>query len=330
MHQYDFNEGLWSPLVPSGTVPGIRSCPAWTKVPSGALSGSSFPSLTNHSSSVYVFGGYDGVNRMNDLWEFCCDTNKWSAVPTIGQAPSPRYFHSCVIFGEFMYSFGGFNGTDRLSDMHILDFKTNCWSLMDTYGDVPSGRSSFVAHVYGNSLFVFGGYNGQVVLSDAFEFCFESVVIPPPVLLDDLRGLINNQTFSDVTFIVGGRPIYATRAHLAVRSDHFRAMLFGGMRESTVGSEIVIPDVQHEVFLKLLEYVYTDGVTDLSPELGVPLLIASEQFLMNRLKGLCENAVSRGITTDNVISVFITAHRHRATGLKDICLQYIKIGRAHV
>ena len=33
---------------------------------------------------------------------------------------------------------------------------------------------------------------------------FEPVVIPPPTLIDDLRRLMNNREFSDITFIVDG------------------------------------------------------------------------------------------------------------------------------
>jgi BTB/POZ domain-containing protein 9 len=49
----------------------------------------------------------------------------------------------------------------------------------------------------------------------------------------------DNRELGDVTFIVEDRPVHANRAHLAVRSEHFRALLYGGMRESKI-SEIPI------------------------------------------------------------------------------------------
>ncbi|CAN0521844.1 unnamed protein product, partial [Ectocarpus sp. 8 AP-2014] len=55
-----------------------------------------------------------------------------------------------------------------------------------------------------------------------------------------MRKLVNNRELSDVTFIVDGFPVYASRVHLALRSEHFRAMLYGGMRESEKGAEIEI------------------------------------------------------------------------------------------
>jgi len=54
------------------------------------------------------------------------------------------------------------------------------------------------------------------------------------------------------------------KVHLAARSEHFCAMLYGGMRESTC-KEIEIKGVSYEVFLAMLEFLYTDTVSDISP-----------------------------------------------------------------
>ena len=228
------------------------------------------------------------------------------------------------MYRDCMYTFGGYNGSERLNDMHCYSFDTKRWTLLETAGDIPSGRSSLVAQVYQNALYVFGGYNGHVVLNDFYEHRFEPVAIPPPTLTEDLRKLIDNSEFSDITFIVDGKPIHATRAHLAVRSEHFRALLYGGMRESTESSgEVVVRDVGYDVFLKMLEFLYTDSVTDITPQLAVPLLIASERYLLERLKGLCEDSIQKSITEANVVSIFMAAHQHNAAGLKEICLDFI-------
>ena len=47
-------------VIFSGTIPSIRSCPSWCKSTIGG--------------SVFVFGGYDGVHRMNDFFECKLDT----------------------------------------------------------------------------------------------------------------------------------------------------------------------------------------------------------------------------------------------------------------
>ncbi len=52
--------------------------------------------------------------------------------------------------------------------------------------------------------------------------------------------------------------------HLAARSEHFCAMLYGGMRESLC-VKIEVKDVSYDVFLAMLEFLYTDSVSDISP-----------------------------------------------------------------
>jgi len=190
--------------------------------------------------------------------------------------------------------------------------------------DPPSGRSSLVAEVFNNSLYVFGGYNGSIVLNDFYEFRFEPVSIPPSQMVDDLRQLLHNPVFADVTFIVDGQHVRATRAHLAARCEHFRALFYGGMREASAADEpIVLSDIAHPVFLLLLEYIYTDQVGDISSDLAVHLLIAAERFLLDRLKALCEDIIRKSISIDNVVQIIMTAKAHRADGLKDICMDFI-------
>jgi hypothetical protein len=134
-------------------------------------------------------------------------------------------------------------------------------------------------------MFIFGGYNGSLVLNDFYEFQFEPVAIPRSTLLDDLRVMINNPSLSDVTFIVEGREVHAIKAFLAARSDHFRAMLFGGMRENS-SRVIELYDISYQTFLTILEFLYTDQVDSISPDTAVPLLIASELYMLDRLKAI--------------------------------------------
>jgi len=116
---------------------------------------------------------------------------------------------------------------------------------------------------------------------------------------------------------------------LAVRSQYFDALLFGGMSESIGVDEegsskpVVLNDVSYECFKQVIEFLYTDRVQDLTWDNGVPLLIASEQFMLDRLKALCEDQIRRDIAVENVIGIFIASHRHNALGLKEIALEFI-------
>ena len=205
--------------------------------------------------------------------------------------------------------------------MLAYDFETNHWTEVDcSNGERPSGRSSLVAQVYENCLYIFGGYNGQNVMNDMFKFRLKPVNIPPSGLVTDLRKLMMREDLSDVTFLVEGREVHANRSLLAIRSAYFEAMLFGGMSESMKvvdpdgngeqqRAPIEMQDISHNVFLKVLEYLYTDTVSDVNWDMGISLLIASEQFMLDRLKALCQDCLRRDIAVENVISVLITSHR---------------------
>lgn len=99
----------------------------------------------------------------------------------------------------------------------------------------PGARFCHVAVVYQNSLYTFGGYDGSSRLNDFLEFKFGPGItaceIPESTLLSDLKGFVNQDTLSDITFIVEGQKIFAHKI-LCMRCTYFRAMLTGDMRES--------------------------------------------------------------------------------------------------
>lgn len=334
MYVFDFSTATWTEIQPVGALPSTRSCPAWAK----------------DNTHVYIQGGYDGVERKSDFFALDLETYTWTEMPCLGTPPSPRYFHSCCLYGNHMYLYGGYSGNERLADMFAYDFETNHWSQVDcTSGDAPSGRSSLVAQVHDNSIYVFGGYNGTTVLNDFFRFRLKPIGVPPPALIHDLQRLINNPELADVQFIVEGQHIFAHKAIIAIRSEYFRVMLCGGMRESMLidshdscistdneqrptkeqlsgssSSAIDLPDVSHSVFLKVLEFLYTDSVSrDASLEVGIHLLIASEQFMLDRLKAICEDLIRRHINTETAVSILVASHRHNANGLKEITFEFI-------
>lgn len=322
MYEFNFSTNKWKKIVCKGQLPSVRSCPAWAK----------------DSHYVYIHGGYDGVERKSDFMRVDLGTYTWHEMPSRGTPPSPRYFHSCCLYEDQMYVYGGYSGNVRLADMYVYNFETTHWSQVDcNHGDCPSGRSSLVLQVYDNYMFIFGGYNGEKVLDDSFKFKFKAIAVPPPSLVNDLRGLLHDHALSDVTFLVEGQEIHANRAILAARSDYFRAMLFNaGMKESIlahkhaeVGSEpdtrlpIAINDVSYSVFCNVIEYIYTDSIRNITLDLAIQLLIISEEFMLDRLKGLCEDMIRKEITVNNVMSILLDSHSHRASGLYDIALEFV-------
>jgi hypothetical protein len=45
--------------------------------------------------------------------------------------------------------------------------------------------------------------------------------------------------------------------------------------------------------------------------------------MLERLKAICQDIIRKEINKENVVSILIAAHNHRAFSLKEICLDYI-------
>jgi hypothetical protein len=100
-----------------------------------------------------------------------------------------------------------------------------------------------------------------------------------------IRALVNDEEFSDVTFMIENLPIYAHRAILSQRSEHFAAMFRSGMRES-VERVIPIPGISRQAFMLLLEYLYTDSVK-IEVEHAIELYTTADLYHMDRLRDMC-------------------------------------------
>lgn len=145
--------------------------------------------------------------------------------------------------------------------------------------------------------------------------------IPPMTLITDLRGSLNDPTFADITFeLDDGQHVHAHKL-LCVRCDYFKNMLAGEFRES---KQRVIPiqNISHDVFLSLLEYLYTDEV-EIKLEMAMDLFVAADQFGVERLKKLCEKNILVSINTENAATILQAANLHHAHGLRQSCMDFI-------
>jgi RCC1 and BTB domain-containing protein len=138
----------------------------------------------------------------------------------------------------------------------------------------------------------------------------------------NMRGMLNNEEFSDVTFKVEGRFIHAHKNILASRCQHFKNMFSSGMRESRE-SEILIPTTPYSVFMSLLEFLYTDNIDNLGAEDAILLFSAADLYNLDRLKDMTAVVVRRSISTDNACKLLQVSHDAHAQDIKEICLQYV-------
>lgn len=136
-----------------------------------------------------------------------------------------------------------------------------------------------------------------------------------------MRSLVNDDEFSDITFIIENQQVYAHRAILAARNEPFAAMLRSGMRESVEGV-IPIPNVRRSVFLLLLEYIYCDSVK-VPVEEAIELYIAADLYDMERLRDICCNVVRRHLSAENAGPLLQSASENHCQVLKDHIMKYV-------
>ena len=92
---------------------------------------------------------------------------------------------------------------------------------------------------------------------------------------------------------------------LCTRCKYFEAMFGGEYSESNM-DEVKLPDTPYDVFLLLMEYLYTDHV-HVSLDIAMDLFEVADKFGVERLKLMCE---SRMLGKDQSPSMLHSAYAH--------------------
>jgi leucine-zipper-like transcriptional regulator 1 len=131
----------------------------------------------NYNDAIYVFGGDNGKNMLNDLIRFDVKDKSWSRAFASGSPPAPRYHHSAVVYEKSMFIFGGYTGdiwsnSNLTNKNDLFEYKLENgtwveWKYVGTKFPVP--RSAHGAAVYKDHLWIYAGYDGNVRLNDMWR-----------------------------------------------------------------------------------------------------------------------------------------------------------------
>ncbi|XP_069794975.1 BTB/POZ domain-containing protein 19-like isoform X2 [Narcine bancroftii] len=144
----------------------------------------------------------------------------------------------------------------------------------------------------------------------------------------DMRKMINEREFSDVQFIVGKerKVVHAHRCILAYRCEAFSTM-FAQQPLSCDAKEVDIPfvlsDVQPDVFLAVIEFLYTNCVM-LSNKMALDVLTSAVEYGLDDLQKLCVDYISNTLTVESACEALQAAVTYRQTDMKDKCLAFIQ------
>ncbi|XP_057318439.1 speckle-type POZ protein-like [Microplitis mediator] len=140
-------------------------------------------------------------------------------------------------------------------------------------------------------------------------------------IADALKKLFDTKINSDVIFVVGNEKFKAHKLILSTRSPVFFAMFTHEMKGKK-DSEVDIPDIDPEIFNKMLEFIYTDEINNLDADAAY-LLEAADKYQLLNLKSLCEESLSKSCSIDNAIKLMILADLHNANQLLEFICKFM-------
>ncbi|XP_026429307.1 BTB/POZ and MATH domain-containing protein 3-like [Papaver somniferum] len=167
------------------------------------------------------------------------------------------------------------------------------------------------------------------------EILFEEekhYVIPPSDMIQNLKGLLESEIGSHITFRVGNEFFKAHKSILAARSPVYRAQFFG-LVDSPDMETIVIKEFEPFAFKAMLLFLYSDVLPEpcevsdsdcpfTTTILMQHLLAAADLYDLARLKLMCEAKLFEEMTADTVATTLALAERYRCLQLKTDCLHF--------
>ncbi|CAG9313184.1 unnamed protein product [Blepharisma stoltei] len=179
-------------------------------------------SLCSSEAKLYLFGGQNGNDYYNDLWELDPENpTSWQSILTSGDIPSPRSGHASDSQGDLVVIFGGYDGTSYLNDLYYLNLITNSWKeVIPSSIDLPAGRVEACMKVYLPYVFIFGGKTESGITNDLWLYN---------------TGTNSYKLLYEVALGNHPLPVYGHSCELA--ADTYGNILFYTMLGSTDGEE---------------------------------------------------------------------------------------------
>jgi len=76
---------------------------------------------------MFIFGGNDGREYLNELNFLNLSTLEWMNVQVGGQAPSPRGHHTTIFCDSRLFVFAGADEKSEFNDLYILELGVNAY-----------------------------------------------------------------------------------------------------------------------------------------------------------------------------------------------------------
>ncbi|XP_071486886.1 BTB/POZ domain-containing protein 9-like [Diadema antillarum] len=146
------------------------------------------------------------------------------------------------------------------------------------------------------------------------------------ILSHDIGHLFSNEDYSDVTLVVENHRFHAHRVILAARCQYFRALFYGGLRESDPDCcEIELQDTTAQAFEALLKYIYTGclNLLDLKEDHLLDILGLAHQYGFTELEASISDYLRAILSIHNVCLIYDVASLYSLGALKETCYHFM-------
>ncbi|CAG9764037.1 unnamed protein product [Ceutorhynchus assimilis] len=145
-----------------------------------------------------------------------------------------------------------------------------------------------------------------------------------PQLSENLLALCLTPEYSDIVLVVEGQKLHAHKVILAARSEYFRALLYGGLKESNQ-PEIILHDAPLNAFKILLKYIYTGHMflMTLKEDVILDTLGLAHQYGFEELESAISDILRQLLALRNVCAILDTAHLYGLDKLIKVCHSFL-------
>eukprot|EP00918_Siedleckia_nematoides_P057974 GHVU01126404.1.p1 GENE.GHVU01126404.1~~GHVU01126404.1.p1 ORF type:complete len:302 (-),score=41.30 GHVU01126404.1:1339-2244(-) len=163
--KFDPSAGKWTSFPISGAAPSGRYCHGST------LDG----------DNLYIIGGGNVDDKLDDLWVLDLKQKKWNKLePTNSSAPAPEPRQGLVatVYDNKLYIFGGFSKESHsaFNEVWFFDLENKSWNFVEPEGTVPNARHGHVGVRVDDTWIIHGGRkdHGEKYSIDVYGFHLSS------------------------------------------------------------------------------------------------------------------------------------------------------------
>ena len=204
--EYRFTAGQWT---------------EWKAAPGRTPVARSAHGAAVYDGKLWVFAGYDGNARLNDMWTVSLvggggePGRQWEEVVQNGECPPTCCNFPMAVARDCMFVFSGQSGAKKNNSLFQFHFKSSTWTRISTEHILrgcpppPSRRYGHTMLAYDRQLFVFGGAADNNLSNDVhcFDLDSQSWSVVSPALDSELpsgRLFHAAAVMNDAMFVFGG------------------------------------------------------------------------------------------------------------------------------